>query len=166
MSITTTTKGGKRYFLSFGGPTSNYHRRVQQICTQANKYLPHFEPAIGIAEKELQQDEFWTLHGSFIHNNPRGYGHWIWKPYLIYKTMREQLNEGDFLIYCDAECTINVYGMQKLEEQYLQTLETTEFGMIVFHRKIYMKLNIPNVHCLIICRYKLMQCKHHNSWQL
>lgn len=31
----------------------------------------------------------------------RGYGYWIWKPYLIYKEL-EKLNDGDMLIHLDS----------------------------------------------------------------
>lgn len=36
-----------------------------------------------------------------IWNNSRGYGYWLWKPYLTLKTLRE-LNNDDYLIYMDA----------------------------------------------------------------
>ena len=32
----------------------------------------------------------------------RGNGFWLWKPYFIYKTFKEKLKEGDYLIYTDA----------------------------------------------------------------
>ena len=32
----------------------------------------------------------------------RGNGYWLWKPYIINKTIIEKLNEGDYLIYTDA----------------------------------------------------------------
>ena len=35
----------------------------------------------------------------------RGYGYWRWKPYIILCALAN-LKEGDFLIYCDAGCTI------------------------------------------------------------
>ena len=37
-----------------------------------------------------------------ILSRPRGNGYWLWKPYFIYKTFKEKLNKGDFLIYTDA----------------------------------------------------------------
>ena len=33
---------------------------------------------------------------------PRGNGYWLWKPYIINKTMIENLKDGDYLIYTDA----------------------------------------------------------------
>lgn len=32
----------------------------------------------------------------------RGNGYWIWKPYFIHKTLKEVLNDGDYLIYTDS----------------------------------------------------------------
>lgn len=38
----------------------------------------------------------------YIFSLPRGNGYWLWKPYFILKTLKEKLNEGDYLIYTDA----------------------------------------------------------------
>ena len=37
-----------------------------------------------------------------IFSKSRGNGLWLWKPYLIYKTFKEKLRGGDYLIYTDA----------------------------------------------------------------
>lgn len=50
-------------------------------------------------EKDLSQE--------FIEKNKnilsckRGGGYWIWKPYIVKKAMK-QINEGDYLFYCDS----------------------------------------------------------------
>lgn len=36
-----------------------------------------------------------------IFDQPRGYGYWLWKPYLIDRELK-QMRDGDYLIYCDA----------------------------------------------------------------
>lgn len=36
-----------------------------------------------------------------ILSQPRGDGYWLWKPYFIARTL-ELLEEGDYLVYCDA----------------------------------------------------------------
>ena len=38
-----------------------------------------------------------------ILSRERGNGYWLWKPYFILKTLKEKLNNGDFLIYTDAQ---------------------------------------------------------------
>ena len=37
-----------------------------------------------------------------ILSRPRGNGYWLWKPYFILKTLKEKLEDGDYLIYSDA----------------------------------------------------------------
>jgi hypothetical protein len=46
-------------------------------------------------------DDFLKAHAEFIKNNPRGYGYWIWKPYLILKVLN-QMEDGEVLAYGDA----------------------------------------------------------------
>ena len=50
--------------------------------------------------------EFWNKHKSFIEKNKKGYGYYIWKPYVIKKTM-EKMSDGDILLYLDAGCEID-----------------------------------------------------------
>ena len=98
----------KNTFITFGGPTSNYHRSVDRICLEAKEF-DFFHDIIGYKDSDLKQDKpFWDQHGSFIQNNPRGYGYWLWKSYLIRKTFN-QMKENDILIYCDAGCKINLH---------------------------------------------------------
>ena len=39
-----------------------------------------------------------ALKAPFIRDNPRGYGYWIWKPYLNYKVLNDFSIEGNFHI--------------------------------------------------------------------
>lgn len=105
----------KYYFLTFGGGGSNYHQAVKRICTQASK-SKLFDKIIGVTDTELQKDQkFWDKHGQFIQNNKRGYGYWIWKPYLILKTLQTMKN-GDVLVYCDSGSEINYHARQVLRD--------------------------------------------------
>lgn len=60
----------------------------------------------------------------------KGGGYWIWKPYLIKKTL-DELPDDDVLIYADAGCLINKNGKQRYLE-YLALLKETETGTIAF----------------------------------
>lgn len=46
-------------------------------------------------------DEEFLKKNASIFSVQRGAGLWLWKPYLILKTLK-LMNEGDFLFYCDA----------------------------------------------------------------
>jgi len=46
-------------------------------------------------------DEQFKRDNKEILSQSRGGGYWLWKPYIIKKTL-EQLQDGDYLFYCDA----------------------------------------------------------------
>jgi len=74
-----------------------------------------FNEIIGLTEKDLQNDnEFWTKHKDFINSNSRGYGYWLWKPYIIKKTL-EKMNDDDILLYVDCGCELNYNGKKKFD---------------------------------------------------
>jgi hypothetical protein len=47
-----------------------------------------------------------------ILSRKRGYGYYLWKPYIILKALREKLNVGDFLVYTDA----GIFYLDKVEK--------------------------------------------------
>lgn len=47
-------------------------------------------------------DDFWNNHGKFIRENRRGYGYWVWKPFIIQHTMLT-MRDGEVLFYCDSD---------------------------------------------------------------
>ena len=53
----------------------------------------------------MDDSEYWNKHKNFILNtkHKKGHGYYIWKPYLIQKTMNK-MNDGDILLYSDAGC--------------------------------------------------------------
>lgn len=46
-------------------------------------------------------DEEFYLKNKKILSNKKGGGYWLWKPYIILKTMNK-MNDGDYLFYCDS----------------------------------------------------------------
>lgn len=119
-------------FITFGGPTSNYHNSVTRICTEAHN-LDFFDEIKGFTEKDLQNNsEFWEKHGNFILHNRRGYGYWMWKSFLVKNTL-DHMKDNDILIYCDAGCQINSNGKHRLSE-YIDMLNSNKdnYGLISF----------------------------------
>jgi len=91
------------HFLTFG--SKSYTNTLLRIKVQAC-HLP-FRTITCYTEDDLKSiHEFWNVHKGFIESRPRGYGYWIWKSFLTWKTLRE-MNEGDVLIYADAGCTLH-----------------------------------------------------------
>lgn len=122
----------KFVFITFGGPKIRFEKAVNRICNEA-KTFSIFDEIYGFDDNDLKKDKiFWEKHGNFIENNPRGYGYWIWKPYIIQKKLME-LNENDILVYADCGCEINPDGKKRFLE-YINMLDNNpnNFGLISF----------------------------------
>ena len=138
----------KIYFTTFGGPCENHHSAVDRVCSEAEQ-IKKFDKIIGYTEKNLINDKkFWNKHGNFIIKNKRGYGYWLWKSYLIKKTMKE-MNDNDILVYVDAGCTINLNGRKRLLE-YFDIVNNSKFGILSFSldffEKKWCKMDIINYY--------------------
>ena len=127
----------KKIFLTFGGPTSNFHNRVRILCNEAQS-LNFFSRIIGVTERFLKNDQdFWKKHGAFMTENVRGYGYWLWKPFIIKKFL-EELTDNDILVYCDAGCSFNPRGMKRMDE-YIDLVNNNDLGILSF------QLNHPEI---------------------
>lgn len=95
----------KIQFITFGSH-DNYIDAGKRLLKQANE-LQIFTNTILYTPKELKIDiHFWNKHHEFITKNARGYGYWLWKPYIIKKTM-EKMTNGDVLLYLDCGCELD-----------------------------------------------------------
>jgi hypothetical protein len=105
----------KIHFITFGGPSSNFHDAVIRLCEQARTFQI-FDTITGYTEHDLVNDQvFWQKHGDFLLKNRRGLGYWIWKPYLIHKRLME-IDDNDILLYLDCGCELNLQGKPRLLE--------------------------------------------------
>jgi len=126
-------------FITFGNEL--YYNSVRRICKEAQN-LKCFNEIYGFSDNYLKKQDFWVKHGNFIESNKRGYGYWLWKPYLI-KTELDKLKENDILVYCDSGCQINENGKRRLHE-YVDMLNTTEHGIISFQLEFLEPLYTKN----------------------
>jgi hypothetical protein len=103
--------------LTFGGGGQNFYDAVQRIRGELSN-TQFFDNIVSYTDKDLKNDaSFWNTHQDFIENNKRGYGYWIWKPYIILKTLK-QMQEGEILFYLDVGCEVKneTDGKSKLLE--------------------------------------------------
>lgn len=75
--------------------------KAQKDCLESGLKFG-FTKVIPYSFKDLD-DEFITKN-RLILSQSRGAGYWIWKPYIILKTLKE-MNEGDILFYADSGST-------------------------------------------------------------
>jgi hypothetical protein len=105
-------------FLTFGNGV--FQNQKEKLRTQAEN-TGWFDRVIVESPETIQN--FVTLHKNFIENNKRGYGYWIWKPYIILRQLNE-MNDGDFLFYTDSGSTIIPHMKHKLDAYILHLTES------------------------------------------
>jgi hypothetical protein len=120
------------YFITFSN--HKYIGARKRIIDQAN-YLFIFDKIIEYDEHYLQSDNFWNQHSTFILNNKRGYGYWLWKPYLILKTL-EMMNENDILLYCDSGCELDINQKENIKKMFEITNDDLIVGSFTEHNEI------------------------------
>ena len=104
--------GNKIRLITFAdGKKYSTHRIKHEAATSG-----FFKEIITLSPKDLDIN-FINSHGNFIEQNKKGYGYWLWKPYLIMKNLRD-IDEGDYLIYSDSGNTINPYGYDRIGQLY------------------------------------------------
>lgn len=74
--------------------------------------------------------EFQTRFEKHLRPGVRGFGFWVWKPWII-KTKLNLLSEGDILVYSDVGFRINPTGRPRLYE-YLSRVKRSESGVLGF----------------------------------
>jgi len=100
---------GKRFFhnvdknINFLTFSNKYCEKYANTLIKQAKELNFFNKII--VETNFQDDfEFKNalknLQFKSIYDIKKGYGFWLWKPYIIYKHLKK-INENDILIYCD-----------------------------------------------------------------
>lgn len=74
-----------------------YERAKRFNCRMALKYGA--DKAIAYGPEDIAEE--FKKKNSHIWNQAKGGGYWIWKPYVIYKTLCE-MQDDDYLVYTDA----------------------------------------------------------------
>ena len=72
---------------------------AQKTCSETALSVGEFDVVRSFGPNDL--DEQFRLEYDHILRFRRGAGYWLWKPYLIYTTLRS-LHDGDDLFYCDS----------------------------------------------------------------
>ena len=75
------------------------YEKSKRKCVWTAKHIAGFDKVISTNPSFLDKD--FIKENEAILSFKRGAGLWLWKPYIIFKTLCE-LDDGDFLFYCDA----------------------------------------------------------------
>ncbi len=85
-----------KILINYATPKFAGHRRINTATGYA---MGGFDQVIEYSLEDLDED--FRHRNEHILKHRRGGGYWLWKPYIIAKTL-EGMREGDFLFYADA----------------------------------------------------------------
>lgn len=117
----------KIVFVSFAD--SRMSAAIERIRKQAEE-MGIFDEIYVWNEHDLDAS-FKEKWAHILKPGVRGYGYWIWKPYIIHKILGN-LAEGSILIYCDAGCHLNPQGIERLQF-YIDELNKSNLGIQAFN---------------------------------
>lgn len=121
------------HLVSFGS-SYNYKGANKRLYNQATQWkdqdAPVFESVNIFDESELinNHQPFCQTHVHHINCNPRGFGYWIYKSYLISHVMKS-LPEDDIVVWIDSGCQLNYEALPRLKE-YVDMANTS--GIVCF----------------------------------
>lgn len=100
------------------------YRKQQDACTRSALRYGKAERVISYTEKDLPEDYF--IDNPQVTSYGRGFGLWLWKPYLILRAM-DELKDGDILFYIDSGAVF-INSIDNLTP----LLKDAKYGIILF----------------------------------
>jgi hypothetical protein len=106
------------HFVSFGAGRRAYgtalkrlKREIKQLDPEARVWL--FDDS-NIADKIEGLDQPFL---SFARDHTRGFGYWVWKPWVILEVMKHA-KEGDIVFFLDVGCTVHTSQKSRLRYEW------------------------------------------------
>jgi hypothetical protein len=122
------------HFLSFG-TTWNYSGALQRVANQVTSWRntqdQNIFKSIAICNEQIlltQFPDFVKTHLNFFQTQPRGFGYWLWKSFLIKQSLKVIPN-NDVLFYMDIGCQLNIAAEDRFNEYCTITQES---GLLCF----------------------------------
>jgi hypothetical protein len=85
-----------KYLVTFSDKKYRYN---QVLNKSSAKHFCSFDKILDFTVRDID-NKFYKANSSIL-SHVRGSGYWLWKPYLILKTLNRTL-EGDMVFYCDS----------------------------------------------------------------
>jgi len=114
----------KIYFCTFAD--THLQPTLNRIAAEA-KRLKIFEGIFKFNQYGLDKS-FRSKHEKVLRSSVRGFGYWIWKPYIIKKVLCT-LKHGEILLYTDAGCCFNEKGIPRFKK-YIDLVDKSELGIM------------------------------------
>ena len=86
----------KKYLINFATP--NFYKGQRKLNRSALKF--GVDECISFNFNKLKKTNFYRENKEIL-DQERGSGFWLWKPHIIFETLKK-VNNGDIVIYCDS----------------------------------------------------------------
>ena len=103
---------GDFHFVTFGAG-QEWPQAAERLARQARATRIFASISVETGDTIFDRYPEFRRHASFVQANPRGWGYWLWKPFLIQQHLR-RLPDGAVLLYLDAGCEIFPRNARKL----------------------------------------------------
>ena len=115
------------HFITYGD--SKFEKSKKRILNEAKEFGA-FKTVKGYGPQDLSEDFIEKYKDIFKYS--RGGGYWIWRPHIIRQAINN-INDGEYLVYLDAGCSINKRGKKRFYE-YIDKLESSlnNYGILSF----------------------------------
>jgi len=99
---------GRWAFLTFGAGLPNWRGAARRLGAQARE-SSWFDETVVATDRDLwsRYPEFAAQNRKVLNLRTRGYGYWIWKPFLLRELLRALDRSYDGILYADAGCELN-----------------------------------------------------------
>jgi hypothetical protein len=120
------------HLFTFGGGSFNYRRSAKRLATQA-EISKKFSTVNYFTDHTLDQiiPTNKAQHRNFIKSNDRGFGYWLWKPFLVSYALKI-IPQGEVLLYLDSGSELNFSSKSAniKWDQYIR--RAYEYGSLAF----------------------------------
>lgn len=129
----------KKYLITYGNQA--YTTSKNRLLKEAQA-LNRFDKIITYSPEHLSEK---IKNSSLYQNyaNGKGGGYWIWKSYIIQKTL-QQMNDNDILVYVDAGCSLYQTKQWKQYFDYLKNYDMLTFRINCINEQ-YIKKSVVEV---------------------
>ena len=122
------------HFVSFGGGRKGYGSALRRLKKEIHQLDP--DAYVWLFDETNVGSEIFGLDmnfSDFAKANPRGFGLWVWKPWVVLQVM-EKARDGDIVFFLDAGCTVHTSDRSKLRYQsYIKHIRET--GNLFFQQE-------------------------------
>lgn len=118
------------HFLTFGGGTLGNRGAVKRLSLEARR-TGWFSTIDGLNDRDLRSTypEFFSRHENLLVPGSRGFGYWVWKPFLVLEALRHAGARTTGLVYCDSGNALNLTEQSTLRMQQYFELAVSGGGL-------------------------------------